>query len=98
MLIKKLREDTTLRITSADKGKAIVIEDDDVFNKKNRDIIDQSDCVRAGKDEKTLVHELWLKIQKTSFQIWDFTFCSPRSALLAFERLFCSGEEVGVFD
>ena len=37
------------------------------------------------------------QIQKTSFQIWDLTFCSPRAALLALERLFCSGEEVGVF-
>jgi hypothetical protein len=37
------------------------------------------------------------QIQKTSFQIWDLTFCSPRAALLALDRLFCSGEEVGVF-
>jgi hypothetical protein len=37
------------------------------------------------------------QIQKISFQIWDLTFCSPRAALLALERLFCSGEEVGVF-
>ena len=37
------------------------------------------------------------QIQKTSFQIWDLTFCSPRAALLVLERLFCSGEEVGVF-
>ena len=37
------------------------------------------------------------QIQKISFQIWDLTFCSPRAALLALERFFCSGEEVGVF-
>ena len=37
------------------------------------------------------------QIQKTSFQIWDLTFCSPRAALLALERSFCSGEEFGVF-
>ena len=67
-MIKKLKDDSTLRITSADKGKAVVIEDDTVYRRENMDTIEQSDCVPAGDDEKKLVDGVKRKLKEEAMR------------------------------
>ena len=64
MLIE-LKKDEDRLITSADKGKAIAIEDKESYQAKNQQQLDEMDCVKANKSGKTLLRELHRKLVST---------------------------------
>ena len=51
-VLKELKEDNTIIICPADKGKAVVVEDKEVYMAKTQDQIHEGDYVLSNKSEK----------------------------------------------
>ena len=73
-IIKELKEDNSIIICPADKGKAVVIEDKDVYFMKTHDQIIEGDYTLATKSEKSILRRLHRKLmdQLVSMGITDF--------------------------
>ena len=57
-IIKELKEDESDIICPADKGKAVAVEDREVYLMKTQDQINEGDYVKASKKEKTILRDL----------------------------------------
>ena len=73
-IIKELKEDESIIICPADKGKAVVVEDREVYLMKTQHQISEGDYVKTNKKEKTILRNLHKKIvdQLISMGIKDF--------------------------
>ena len=73
-IIRELKEDESIIICPADKGKAVVVEDREVYLMKTQDQISEGDYVKKNKKEKTIMRNLHKKIvdQLISMVIKDF--------------------------
>ena len=73
-IIKELKEDDSIIICPADKGKAVVIEDKDVYLMKTHDQIIEGDYTLTTKSEKSILRRLHRKLmdQLVSMGITDF--------------------------
>ena len=61
-LLKEITSDPSIVICPADKGKAIVIEDRDIYLSKMQDQLDEGDYELNGRTEKTLLDKLHKKL------------------------------------
>ena len=69
-LLKEITSDPSIVICPADKGKAIVIEDRDIYLSKMQDQLDEGDYELNGRTEKTLLDKLHKKLT-TQLKIMD---------------------------
>ena len=70
-LLKEITSDPSIVICPADKGKAIVIEDRDIYLSKMQNQLDEGDYELNGRTEKTLLDKLHKKLttQRKSMDI-----------------------------
>jgi hypothetical protein len=61
-VLKELKEDDTIIICPADKGKAVVVEDREAYMAKTQDQIHEGDYVLSNKSEKTILQRLHRKL------------------------------------
>ena len=61
-ILKGLKEDTSIIICSADKGKAVVVEDTDAYIYKMQQQINEGDYEIAKGSEKTLLRKIHQKL------------------------------------
>ena len=61
-IIKELKEDELIVICPADKGKAVVIEDREVYLMKTQHQINEGDYMLTNKSEKTILRRLHRKL------------------------------------
>ena len=73
-VLKELKEDDTIIICPADKGKAVVVEDREAYMAKTQDQIHEGDYVLSNKSEKTILRRLHRKLmdQMVAMKITDF--------------------------
>ena len=73
-VLRELKDDDTIIICPADKGKAVVVEDRDVYMAKTQDQIHEGDYVLSNKSENTILRKLHRKLmdQLIAMGIKDF--------------------------
>jgi len=73
-VLRELKDDDTIIICPAGKGKAVVVEDRDVYMAKTQDQIHEGDYVLCNKSEKTILRKLHRKLmdQLIAMGIKDF--------------------------
>ena len=73
-VLKEFKEDDTIIICPADKGKAVVVEDREAYMAKTQDQIHEGDYVLSNKSEKTILQRLHRNLmgQIVAMNITDF--------------------------
>ena len=61
-ILKGLKDDMSIIICPADKGKAVVVEDRDVYMENMQKQVDEGDCKPAKGKEKTLLNKIHRKL------------------------------------
>ena len=59
-ILKELKEDDSIIICPADKGKAVVVEDRETYLAKTQDQIHEGNYELSNKNEKTILRTLHL--------------------------------------